>query len=86
MRKLKIKWLHLLTKKENSNILTTCFNLWDARKSYIFRAFQALLKPQVNLAETIHAGMVHLDTMGVSLLESIYYDIMDNLLFYMDDF
>ena len=52
--------------------------------SYIFRAFQGLLKPQSNLAKTIHAGMVHRDTMGVSLLESSYYDIRDNLLFDVD--
>ena len=48
-----------INKKENLNILTTWFNWWDARKSHIFRAFQGLLKPQSNLVETIHTGMVH---------------------------
>ena len=61
--------------------MTVWFNWWDAKKSYVFTAFQDLLKPQSNLGETIHAGMVHRDTMGVSLLESSYYDIRDNLLF-----
>ena len=73
-----------INKKENLNILTAWFNWWDARKSYIFRAFQDLLKLQSNLAETIHAGMVPRDTMGVSLLESSNYDIRDNLLFDVD--
>ena len=53
-------------------------------QSYIFTAFQGLLKPQNNLAKTIHAGMVHQDIMGVSLLESNYCDIRDNLLFDVD--
>ena len=52
----------------------------------MFRTFQGLLKPQSNLAETTHAGMVHrdTDTISVSLLESSYYDIRDNLLFDVD--
>ena len=78
------KMVAFINKKENLNILTAWFNWWDARKSYTFGAFQGLLKPQSNLAETIHAGMVHQDTMGVSLLESSYYDIKDNLLFDVD--
>ena len=64
--------------------MTAWFNWWDARKTYIFRAFQGLHKPQSNLAETIHAAMVYWDRMGVSLLESSYYNISDNLLFDVD--
>ena len=76
--KVKDKMVAFINKKEILNILTAWFNWWDARKSYIFKAFQGLLKPQSNLGETIHAGIVHRDTMGVCLLESSYYNIRDN--------
>ena len=76
--KVKDKMVAFINKKEILNILTAWFNWWGARKSYIFRAFQGLLKPQSNLGETIHAGIVHRNKMGVSLLESSYYNIRDN--------
>ena len=82
--KVKDKMVAFINKKDDLNILSAWFNWLDARKSYIFRAFQGLLKPQINLAETIHPGMVHRDTINVNLLESSYYDIRNNLLFDVD--
>ena len=35
----------------------------------------------MNQAEVIHAGRVHQDRRGVSLLDSCYFDLRDNLLF-----
>ena len=57
--KVEDKMVAFINKKENLNILTTWLNWRDARKPYIFRAFQGLLKPQSNLTETIYAGMVN---------------------------
>ena len=36
--------------------------------------------PTANQAEVIHAGWAHRDTMGVSLLDSVYLDVRDSLL------
>lgn len=54
---------------------------WHERRHVIFRAFTGYAKPRANQAEVIHAGWIHRDRMGVSLLDSCLFDIRDNLVF-----
>ena len=53
---------------------------WDTRKHLIFRAFTSKHSPLSNLAKGVHAERKHRDPLGVTLLESCYFDLRDSLL------
>ena len=53
---------------------------WNERKTLFARAFYNSNTPSSNQAEVIHVGWVHRDTMGMSLLDSVYVDLRDCLL------
>ena len=54
-------------------------NWWNARRELIFCAFTGCDAPKANLAESIHAGMVHKREVGITLLDSAYLHLKDEL-------
>ena len=60
--------------------LLSWLDWWNERKTLFAMAFFNSTTPSSNQAEVIHVGWVHRDTMGMSLLDSVYVDLRDSLL------
>lgn len=76
----KAKCDQFITEKEHRKFLSTWLPWWDARRSFIFRAFAPKASPKMNQAEVIHAGWSHCDEANLSMLEATQSDTRDSLL------